>query len=434
MRNLALAAALVALLPTAASAIGAKQIAVAKGEDVWFAEDHTLPMVATVAAFPAGSVYDPKGKDGLASFAASLMDEGAGKLDSKAFQAALADKAIQFAVQADRDWTVVSLITLTANAKVAFKLLGTALAHPRFDGEAIARVRAQMLQNLQQEGEDPAQIAARDFHQVFFGPHPYAHDTDGDGPGLTAINRNDLVNFSASHWVRNGVKIAVAGDLNTTTLTALLKSTFGPLRATAVPPPPNPTRLGAPGLHQFKMDVPQPNAVFALPGLLRSNPDYLAAYVANYILGGGGFSSRLTNEVREKRGLTYDISTDVPALRKAGLIEGTVATRADAMNQTLAAVRDTMTKFSAEGPTQQELDDAKTYLTGSYPLSFSSNAGIAGQLSAFQRAGMPVDYVAKRNSLINAITRDDVKRVAKKYFDPKRMTVVVAGTMTGKKH
>jgi zinc protease len=182
------------------------------------------------------------------------------------------------------------------------------------------------------------------------------------------------------------------------------------------------------------MPVPQPNAVFALPGLLRSDPDYLTAYVANYILGGGGFSSRLTNEVREKRGLTYDISTDVPALRKAGLIEGTVATRADAMNQTLTAVRDTMTKFSSDGPTPQELGDAKTYLTGSYPLAFSSNAGIAGQLSSFQRSGMPVDYVAKRNSLINAITLDDVKRVAKKWFDPKRITVVVAGTMTDKKH
>ncbi|HVU22421.1 MAG TPA: pitrilysin family protein [Rhizomicrobium sp.] len=434
MRKRALAAAFVALLPSAAFAIGAKQVPVAKGEEVWFAEDHTLPMVAMVAAFPAGSVYDPKGKDGLASFAASLMNEGAGTLDSKAFQAALADKAIQFSVQTDRDWTVVSLVTLTANAKTAFRLLGLALAHPRFDAEAIARVRAQMLQNLKQEQEDPSQIAARDFHLVFFGPHPYAHDTDGDGPGLTSINRNDLVNFAAGHWVREGVKIAVAGDVNTATLTALVKSAFAGLRATAVPPPPNPTRLGAPGLHEFKMDVPQPNAVFALPGLLRSNPDYLAAYVANYILGGGGFSSRLTNEVREKRGLTYDISTDVPALRKAGLIEGAVATRADAMNQTLLAVRDTMAKFAASGPTQQELDDAKTYLTGSYPLSFSSNAGIAGQLNAFQRSGMQVDYVARRNSLIEAISLDDVKRVAKKYFNPKRMTVVVAGTMTGKKH
>ncbi len=434
MKSVALAAAFVALLPSSALAVGTKQVNVAKGEEIWFAEDHTLPMVAMVAAFPAGSVYDPQGKDGLASFAASLLDEGAGRLDSKAFQSALADKAIQLGVQADHDWTVVSLVTLTANAKDAFKLLGMALTHPRFDADAVTRVRAQMLQNLRQQDEDPSNVAARDFHAVFFGPHPYGHDTDGDGPGLTSINRNDLVNFAASHWVRNGVKIAVAGDVNIATLTALIKSTFGGLRGSAVPPPPSPARLGAPGLHEFKMDVPQPNAVFALPGLLRSNPDYLTAYVANYILGGGGFSSRLTNEVREKRGLTYDISTDVPALQKAGLIEGTVATRADAMNQTLAAVKDTMAKFAAEGPTQQELDDAKTYLTGSYPLAFSSNAGIAGQLSAFQRAGMSVDYVAKRNALINAVTLDDVKRVAKTYFDPKRLTIVVAGTITGKKH
>jgi len=428
----ACAAALIAFAPPAASAFGAKQVHIVKGADVWFAEDHTLPMVAMVAAFSAGSAYDPAGKNGLAEFAASLLDEGAGKLDAKAFHTALADKAIQLSVDTDRDWTVVTLTTLTANANDAFKLLGTALAHPRFDADAIARVRAQMLQNLRQQDEDPSEVASRDFHQVFFGPHPYGHAPEGDGPGLTAIARGDLQRFAAGHWVRGGLKIAVAGDVDSVTLTALVKSTFGPLSGATPPALPKPARLGAPGLHVFAMPVPQPNAVFALPGLLRSDPDYLAAYVANYILGGGGFSSRLTDEVREKRGLTYDVSTDVPALRKAGLIEGTVATRADAMNQTLAAVRDTMAKFAADGPTPQELTDAKTYLTGSYPLAFSSNAGIAGQLSAFQRAGMPVDYVARRNSLINAVTLDDVKRVAKKWFDPKRMTVVVAGTMTKK--
>jgi len=429
---IACAVALFAFAPAGASALGAKALKIVKGTDVWFAEDHTLPMVALVAAFPAGSAYDPKGKDGLAEFAASLLDEGSGRLDSKAFHDALADKAIQLSVDTDRDWTVVSLVTLTANAKDAFKLLGTALAHPRFDADAIARVRTQMLQNIKQQDEDPSEIAARNFHQVFFGPHPYGHPTEGDGPGLTAITRGDLQGFAAGHWVRGGLKIAVAGDVDTATLTALIKATFGPLSGATPPALPRPSRMGAPGMHVFAMPVPQPNAVFALPGLLRSDRDYLAAYVANYILGGGGFSSRLTAEVREKRGLTYDISTDVPALRKAGLIEGTVATRADAMNQTLAAVKDTMTKFAADGPTAQELADAKTYLTGSYPLAFSSNAGIAGQLSAFQRSGMPVDYVAKRNSLINAITLDDVKRVAKRYFDPKRMTIVVAGTMTKK--
>ena len=434
MRKLALAAALAALIPASASAFGAKQLTTVKGEEVWYAEDHTLPMIALVAAFPAGSAYDPQGKEGLAGFAASLVDEGAGRLDSNAFQTALADKAIQITSQADRDWTVVTLVTLSANAKDAFKLLGIALAHPRLDAEAINRVRAQMLQSLRQQDEDPSQVADRDFHQVFFGPHPYGHAPEGTPPGLTSITRNDLANFIAGHWVRGDLKIAVAGDINAAALTALIKSTFGPLRGSTPPTLPSPMRLGAPGLHAFKMDVPQPNAVFALPGLMRSNPDYIPAYVANYVLGGGGFSSRLMADVREKRGLTYDISTDVPALRKAGLIEGTVATRADAMNQTIAAVRDTMTKFANDGPTATELTDAKTYLTGSYPLSFSSNAGIANQLSVFQRSGLPVDYVAKRNSLINAVTLDDVKRVAKKYFDPKRLTVVVAGTITDKKH
>ena len=269
------AAALLALAPVDASAFGAKALKIIKGTDVWFAEDHTLPMVAMVAAFPAGSVFDPNGKDGLAEFAGSLLDEGAGKLDSKAFHTALADKAIQLSVDTDRDWTVVSLVTLTANAKDAFKLLGMALTHPRFDGDAIARVRAQLLQNLKQQDEDPSEVAARDFHLVFFGPHPYAHPSEGDGPGLTSITRGDLQGFAAGHWVRGGLKIAVAGDADTATLAALVKSTFDPLSGATPPPPPKPTRLGAPGLHVFPMPVPQPNAVFALPGLLRSDPDYL---------------------------------------------------------------------------------------------------------------------------------------------------------------
>jgi zinc protease len=431
---LAALVALIALAATPASAFNARQLKAPRGEEVWFAEDHALPMIAMVAAFPAGSVYDPKGKDGLADFAASLLDEGAGKLDSTAYHAALADKAIQLSVDVDRDWTIVSLVTLSAQAKEAFRLLGLALAHPRFDNDAIARVRAQMLQGLRRKDEDPSEAAARDFHLVFFGGHPYAHDPDGDGPGVTAISREDLRDFAAGHWVRSGLKIAAAGDVDAASLSVLVRSAFGGLRAKAPPEPPAPTRLGAPGLHIFAMDVPQPNAVFALPGLLRGNPDYIPAYVANYVLGGGGFSSRLTDEVREKRGLTYDISTDVPALRKAGLIEGRVATRADAMGKTIAAVRETMAKFSAEGPSAQELADAKTYLTGSYPLAFSSNAGIAAQLNAFERVGLPVGYIAKRNALIEAVTLDDVRRVARKWFDPKRLTVVVAGTIpNGKK-
>lgn len=430
-RALILAAAL-ALVPFTAQAFGARRVEVAKGQDVWFAEDHTLPMIALVASFPAGSAYDPQGKFGLASFTAAMLDEGAGNTNSKAFHDALADRAIQLGVSTDRDWTVVTLVTLSANAKDAFKLLSMALTRPRFDADAIQRVRAQMLQNIAQQDEDPAEIAGREFNRLFFAGHPYGHSPEGDRAGIAAITRADLKAFAQSHWTRGAVKIAVAGDIAQPALIDALKSTFGGLSAKVPATLPKVGRLGSPGIHPIPLPVPQPNAVFGLPGVVRADKDFLPAYVANYILGGGGFSSRLTVEVREKKGLTYDISTDLTDMRRAGAVEGLVATRADAMQQTIATVRDTMAKFADQGPTPQELADAKTYLTGSYPRAFASNQGTAAQLGAFQRAGLPVDYVAKRNDLINAITIDDVRRVAKRLFDPKKLTVVVAGTVKGK--
>jgi len=419
-------------LTTSAHAFGAKSLAVAPGEDVWFAEDHTLPMIAVVASFPAGSAYDPQTKPGLAAFTAYMLDEGAGGMNGKAFHDALADKAIQLSVEPDRDWTVVTMVTLSANAKDAFKLLALALSRPRFDNDAVARVRAQMLQNLDHQDEDPSQVAAREFNRLFFTYHPYARPVEGTRAGLGAVTRGDMRSFAAGHWVRNGLKIAVAGDIDAAALTDQIKSTFGALSAKAPPPLPRVGKLGAPGVHNVAMDVPQPNAVFGIPGVMRSDRDFLPAYVANYILGGGGFSSRLTGEVREKRGLTYDITTELSDMHRAAVLQGLVATRADAMGDTLQAVRDTMTKFANDGPTVQELADAKTYLTGSYPLAFASNAGTASQLGAFQRAGLDVGYVARRNDLINAITLDDVRRVARRVFDPSRLTIVVAGTVKKK--
>jgi zinc protease len=168
--------------------------------------------------------------------------------------------------------------------------------------------------------------------------------------------------------------------------------------------------------------------LFGLPGIMRADPDFIPGYVANYILGGGGFSSRLTDEVRVKRGLTYGISTSLTAYRKASVMAGSVATRADAVRQTIQVVKDTLGGFAANGATQAELDDAKTFLTGSFPLAFASNAGIASQLGTFQRQGLDIGYVARRNALIQAVTLDEVNRVAKRLFDPARLTVVVAGT------
>jgi zinc protease len=414
---------------TAAQAVDVQTPPVAKGEQLWFVEDHTLPMIAMTVAIPAGSVYDPASKAGVAAFAASLLDEGAGKLNAQAFQTALSNRAIRLSVAPERDWLVISLVTLTDNAHDAFQLLGTALAHPRFDADAINRVRAQILSNLAQEQEDPQSVATKTFNAAYFHDHAYGHPIAGTAQSVSAIGQGDLKAFAANYWVRGNIRISVSGDVDKKTLDGLLNLAFGALPLKPAPRIAPLGRVGQSNVVIVPMPVPQPVAIFGLPGPLRADRDFITAYVANHILGGGGFSSRLTDEVRVKRGLTYDISTSLSTYNRAGLFAGEVATRADGMRQTLDVVRKTMADFAATGPTDKELADAKTYLTGSFPLAFGSNVGISGQLNAFQRAGLPVDYITKRNALINAVTVDDVRRVAKKLFDPSHLTVVVAGTL-----
>jgi len=437
MKKFVLALLVAAGLATPALASVPRTLDIGPGEQVWFEEDHTVPMVAVTVSLPAGSVYDPTAKAGLAAFAAYLFNEGAGSLTSEAYQSEIANRAIQLSMSPDRDWLILSLSALTSQTRDAFRLFALALQHPRFDADAVDRVRDQMLQSIAQDESDPAAVAANRFYAVYFGNHPYAHPINGEARSLDAITAADLKAFTATHWVKGGAKIAVSGDIDAATLTALLKATFDPLSATPPPPPPPVLHPGAPGESVVAMAVPQPTAIFGLPGIARADKDYLAGYVANYIVGGGGFSSRLTYEVREKRGLTYGISTGFSDFRNGGVVLGQVATREDAMDASLAVVRGVLTDYAARGPTAAELADAKTYLTGSYPLAFASNAGIAAQLNAFQRSSLALDYVARRNGLIAALTLADVKRAAARLFDPRRMTVVVGGTIavasTGRK-
>jgi zinc protease len=420
--------ALCLLAPVPARAANIQNIDLGKNAQVWFAEDHTVPIICFNISMPAGSAYDPAGKAGLASFAASMIDEGAGGLDSKAFHEALANRAIAFSARAERDYLVISISTLKENAPEAMHLLQLALTRPRFEAEALTRVRAQIIQSLEQEDAEPPRVASRAFMRDFFGDHAYAHPIAGEIGSISGVTAGDLRNFARGHWTKYGLKVAVAGDITAPALTKLLGETFLPVPGAVPPSLPNVGRLGAPGVHVVPLPVPQPSVYFGLPGIMRQDPDFIPGYVANYVLGGGGFSSRLMDEVRVKRGLTYGISTSLSSYNKASVMVGAVATRADAVRQTVQVVKDTLADFAANGPTQQELDDAKTYLTGSFPLAFASNSGTAAQLGTFQRQNLDVGYVARRNSLIQAVTLADVKRVAKRVFDPARLTVVIGGS------
>lgn len=420
--------ALLMLLP--ASAAKVKPVDALAGVVVWHSEDHTVPVIALSATFPAGSVYDPSGKAGMSALAAYSLTEGAGRMTAEEYQQELAAHGIKLEVFPARDTLTIRLTTQTSNAKEAFRLLGLALSKPRFDPDAVTRVRLQLMQELDLGREDPATVAERGFYSLYFGPYTYGRAVGGDTRGLASISAQDLRAFAKTHWVRGGLRIAVAGDVTPAALTTLIQSAFGALPETTPVFPPWPYRPGAPGLHILPMDVPQPAVVFGRAGVLRSDRDYIAAMIANYILGGAGAGSRLTREVRENRGLTYDIATDLVPYHRAALIMGAVSTRKSAMRQTIAAVRETMRKFAADGPTQQELNDAKLYLNGSFPLSFTSNADIAAQLNAFQELGLPLDYLDRRAALIDAVSLNDVRAVARRLFDPSRLTIVVAGTLT----
>jgi zinc protease len=426
-RLAALLFALLALVPAEAGRV--VPINALPGVVVWHSEDHTLPVIALSATFPAGSAYDPAGRTGMAALAAYLLNEGAGRMNADAYQAALAAKGIRLDMTPSRDYFRVTLLTLSSSAKEAFRLLGLALAQPRFDSDAVTRVRLQMLQSIEVGRADPSTVAERGFYSLYFGPYTYGRPVEGEPRGLAAITAAELHGFARTHWVRGGLKIAVAGDVSPAALAPLLQSAFGGLADATPPPPPPPINPGAPGLHILRMDVSQPAVMFGRTGLLRRDRDFIAAMIANYILGGAGSGSRLTRELREQRGLTYDVTTDLVVYRRTGLVLGTVSTRRDAVRQTISIVREVMRKFAAEGPTNEELADAKRYLNGSFPLAFTSNADIASQLNAFQRNELPLDYINRRAGMIEAVTLGDVRRVAHWLFDPARLTVVVAGSV-----
>jgi zinc protease len=419
---------LLLLLPLSAQAITVKSVAGPTGVETWLSEERALPMIAVNISFPAGSAYDPADKLGLSNMTASLLDEGAGDMTSDAFKQALESRAIRFSATADRDYIVVTLTTLKENADEAFRLAALAFAHPRFDPEAVERIRVAVQASLKQEDEDPNRAAVKAWYAAYFGGHPYGRPTAGTPAGIAALKADDIKGFAADHLVRGGIKVAVAGDINEVQLKKYLQTLFTSLPAKSLLPVSKPAEEAKPGTRNVVRNEAAPVAIFGLSGPMRSDPDFIPAFVTNYIFGGGGFSARLMDEVRDKRGLTYGISTQLNDFRSSSIIVGSVQSDKTKILTALDVTKSEMTRFAKDGATAMELADAKTYLTGSFPLGLDSDAKIARTLNAYQRSGLSADYVVKRNAMIQAVTLPQVNAMAKKYFDPARLVVVIAGT------
>ena len=424
--------AFAATVANKAEAMEIKEVISPGGVKAWLVEQHSIALIAVSYEFEGGVAADPPGKGGLAYLTSGLMNEGAGDLDSLAFQKALDERAIRMSFDADRDQFSGAMATLTEEKAEAFRLLGLALSEPRFDADAVERVRDQVRSIQRSEDDQPRSIAAKAWMKAAFPGHPYANNATGTPESLAGLTAADLHGYVKDNFARDRLIVGVVGDITPEELGPLLDATFGALpekgAALAVP---DTTMASGESLKVIGRKVPQSVAVFGMPGIKRGDPDWYTALVMNQIFGSGGFSSRLMEELRRKRGLTYGVYTYLQPLDHAGLYMGSVATVNARMGESLKVIEAEIARMAESGATDKELADAKTYLTGSYALTFDSSGAIAGQLVGMQRYGFDRDYVNKRNSYIESVTREDVNRVAKRLLDPSKLVWVIVGEPEG---
>jgi zinc protease len=399
------------------------------GVTAWLVEDHSLPVVSMDVMFRGGAALDPADKAGLSTLTADLLDEGAGDLDSQAFQGRLEDLATSLGFAASEDGIQVSLRTITANLAPALDLLRLSLTEPRFEAAAVTRVRSQLLAELASDAREPRYISNRLWRQNAYAGHPYAQPVQGtaESVGRTAVD--DMRALVHDRLARDVMIIGVVGDVTPEALRGLLDKTFAALPPRAAAGEVPEVAVAAKNtLLLARMPIPQSVVTFGEAGIKRDDPDWFPAYVVNYILGGGGFTSRLTQEVREKRGLAYSVYGELEPLQHSGLIIGGVATENSRVARSIEIIRAEWRRMREEGPTAKELENAKTYLTGSFPLNLDSTAHIAGILVAIQRDRLGIDYLDRRKALIEAVTLADAKRVARRLLDPDKLSFVVVGS------
>ncbi|WP_124110777.1 M16 family metallopeptidase [Palleronia sp. THAF1] len=429
--RLALAAVLsLSALPVRA-AVDIQEVTSPGGIDAWLVEDHTIPFTALEIRFGPGAVLDRPGKRGAINLMAATLEEGTGDLDAQAFAAARDDLAADFSYNAYDDAVSISARFLTENRDDAVDLLRRSLVEPSFPQDAVDRVRDQVLSNIRSDATDPGSIARREWDARAFGDHPYGSVSDGTIESVTDLTRDDVVQAHRDVLVRDNVYVGAVGDITPDELGAILDELFSDLpQSTAAEIPGDAGWKIAPGVEVIEYPTPQAVILFGHEGIERDDPDFFAAYILNEIFGGSGFNSRLMEEVRVKRGLTYGIGTFLAPMDFAEYVGG----QAQSSNATAAELIDVVRAEwdrVADGVTEEELDAAKTYLTGSYPLRFDGNANIASILVGMQLDDLPTSYIATRNDKIEAVTLDDIARVAERVYRGEDLSFLVVGDPDG---
>lgn len=430
IRFLLIAVIAFAALPARAE-INIQEVTSPKGTKAWLVEERSIPFVALNVWFQGGGTLDLPGKRGATNLMVALLEEGTGDMNAQDFAREAEALAAQFEYDAYDDVVAISAKFLTENRDAAVDLLRKSVVAPRFDQESLDRVRAQVVSVIQSNEKDPDRIASQTFDALAFAGHPYASSLDGTIESVTALTRDDILTAHQNAMALDNVFISAVGDISAADLGILIDTLLEGLPAQAADLPGPATYQLEGGQTVVDFATPQSVAIFGHEGITRDDPDFFAAYVLNQILGGSGFENRLMEEVREKRGLTYGVSSFLIAKDFGQLYLGQVASSNDRIGQAVDVIRSEWQRMADEGPTEDELARAKTYLTGAYPLRFDGNGPIANILVGMQMDDLPIDYVATRNDKVNAVSMADIKRVAKRILRPQDLHFVIVGQPEG---
>ncbi len=402
----------------------------ASGARVLFVEDHDIPMLDVAVSVPAGSSYDQVAKSGVAGMTHALLDQGADGLSEDDISRGMADIGAQVGGSFDQDRASVSLRTLShaTERDEALRIMAQVLQHPVFPDAILAREKTRLLSALKEAETKPEAIADKAFQKAVFGNHPYALPVSGDVPGVEQITTAELKAFYLAHYNASQSVVAIMGDVTHAQAEAIAQQLTAQL----------PAGSGVAALPAVAMKIPyselrifhpasQSHILIGVPGMSRNDPDYFPLYVGNYILGGGGFVSRLMNEVREKRGLAYSVYSYFMPLKQPGAFQIGLQTKKEQADGALALVRKTVAEFVAKGPTEKELTAAKQNIVGGFPLRIDSNRKILDYLSIIGFYDMPLTYLDDFTSRVEKVTVAQIRSAYARHIHPEKMATVIVG-------
>ncbi len=409
------------------NALEYKKLQTSKGIKFWFVQDKSIPIVSVSFSFGGGSSLDSKEKNGISNLMTSMMDEGTTNLTSNELKNLMKENGMKLNFSSQRDRINGNFQTISSQILKSFELFSEVLNHPKFDEKDINKIKRQIISSIKIDESDISTLASNKFNQFFFDQHNFSENTKGSIKSLNNINREDLIKFHKKVFQKQNLIIGVAGNVNEKNIKEFIDLVFGDLNNYDEILKIKKFETLAKGERIHKIKTPQTSVLFGHPGLARNNENFFALRIANYILGGGGFQSRLYKNIREKKGLVYSVYSYLLSFESDGVIVGGFQTRNKSVYETVESVKNEWKKIQKKGITKTELENAKAYYNGSFTRNFTSTLSIARLLQIVQYYKLGDNYFQEREKIINSLSLEKVNQVVSNLFDGKKLFFMIVG-------